>query len=1272
MAENKETYLPNKKGGGGETDEGYTSKLPSGRTVPHENGVGRVQQMSGPSSIQGDADDAQRVNVAVPNETVPKGGETGFDRERIEKIATIRFQPTEKEERGLDIKGNAPPTSNAGVYSIVSNLAHLDMSPNTVLAHIGVNKNRLESVGIYKTVDLITEGAIAGFCDAKGNLISLSDSSQAANLDAFKGIYFNDMPVRNTNNNTFNYQRVHAEVRYGTFDQPLLSDNSKQAGLSYLQSCQTFSIDNTLPGFNKQNWNRFANRLGSNDHQINIYHNLKADTIAETERERVDYSYKAWNKEWGKMGGAASQFCFTNNMANMTSIYADEVDNNKIMIQRFRDVFVGFSKGGESNAGHPVIFHHAITNDNVSAVEINLMTQTLYFRDITPGTDDSEPGNNTIIFLMKIGYEDSDKLLGAGGDTYYVLAPITGVATSPYARSYTLPLPIPTQMRDRVVSICVVSEEPTPEQRALGGVQRKGGVQSLTEVVNAPLAYPHSAIVASIVDARSFSRVPKRSYDLKLIKVNIPSNYDSEDRSYLGNWTGQFAINKQWSNNPAWVFYDMLINKRYGLSKYGFGENIVDKWNLYSIGKYCDELVETGFQPAQFPLDFTINKNGATVYIQDDPDDPWGYEELKGMFPYGDPVSFYKLKNANGENVGQGFRRRIGARSYNEQTNVFQFNIHKIINPGYVFGAYRAPHNGSQEGTTGLDYQYAKANERNEGEPISEREWLFQHLNDQSKLAIGNRDRFAQDYSAGWTLGHGVASGKVVLDSSIRRPVLEPRFATNIYLDREQDAYNCLNDLAAVFRGMVYWNNGFVFISNDQAREAVMVFTNANVQEGVFTYTGSAKTTRFTSVLIRYNDEYDNFKPKVEYIEDPASIRKYGYLEKKLVGLGTTSRSQAYRLGKWFLFTNQLETDLVQFKTGIEASYLRPGDVVKIQDSLKNSKRYGGRIKAMSPRDFQLTLDKGIEENIVGQKITLVVPRDSTPIQQLNTESEQKIKSNDYSGISQTEMNETRAPQIQEFTIVDVGPSDPEAGGVQNDLITVEKDSENFDSVTTGTIWSIQNLNADYQIKEVEYRILSVVEQTAGNYEVTAMMYAKSKFGAIDESRNLMATQQSKSQFIKSVIVQSPSLDGSVDVEMAELVPVSEGGFTVGDADESREIENRDKTKFVVNFSNKAKEIIVDLAADQFVSKWYVSLRTSGWSDGPFALESIGTPESEGWVEAPTYIEVFLGNTLDIKTVSYHLSYDVMGKTDSGYTVVSWGQDVYPADGWESYQQPGG
>ena len=120
-----------------------------------------------------------------------------------------------------------------------------------------------------------------------------------------------------------------------------------------------------------------------------------------------------------------------------------------------------------------------------------------------------------------------------------------------------------------------------------------GGIQSITEVVNAPLSYPHSAIIATLIDARSFSRVPKRTFDLKLVKVNVPSNYDAENKAYSGNWTGEFALNKIWSNNPAWVFYDMVVNKRYGLAKYGFDRNAVDKWNLYSIVKYCEELVET-------------------------------------------------------------------------------------------------------------------------------------------------------------------------------------------------------------------------------------------------------------------------------------------------------------------------------------------------------------------------------------------------------------------------------------------------------------------------------------------------------------------------------------------------------------------------------------------------------------------------------------------------------------------------------------------------------
>jgi len=1173
------------------------------------------------------------------------------------------------ENTDIDFGGlGKPSATNAEVFEKLKELAYDDISPNTVLSTIHYkSKAKLESVGIYKTIDLISEGAIDGFCDAKGNSIGLSENPTATNLEAFKGIYYNDMPVRNTNNGTFNYQRVDAQIRYGTADQPLLPDNSKQAGLSYLKSCQTFNLGNTLPGLNRNNWNRFATRTPSN--KITLYANIK-------DNEDAAYDYMVWNKDHGKMGGYNAQFLLLGKNANKPSVYASMDGNSWWMLEKIREVFGGALNKGQSVAGHPVIFHHAITNDNVSNIEINLMVSQLYLKKVKPSASRADgPVDNTIIFLIKVGYEDSDHLIGNGGDTYYVMAPITGLATSPYARSYNLPLPVAPNDRDRVVSVCIASEEPSPEMTALGGIQRMGGIQSITEVVNAPLSYPHSAIIATLIDARSFGRVPKRTFDLKLVKVNVPSNYDAENKAYSGNWTGEFALNKIWSNNPAWVFYDMVINKRYGLAKYGFDRNAVDKWNLYSIGKYCDELVETGYEPQHPPLDFTITNNGAVIRIQDNPENPKGFEELKALFPSGGTVSLYKLKNSQGNNINQGFRRRIGAHSYNEVDFVFKFNIHKIINPGYVFEAYRFPYNGSKtDQQTDLKYQYDVASETANKNALSEKAWLVEHLIKQNQLKLGSRDSFSLDYGQGWTVGSGVTQGKVVLESSIRRPVLEPRFATNIYLDREQDAYNCLNDLAAVFRGMIYWNNGFVFISNDQARDAVMVFTNANVHEGVFTYSGSSKTTRFTSVIIRYNDEHDNFKPKVEYIEDPASIRKYGYLEKKLVGLGVTSRSQAYRLGKWFLFTNQLETDLVQFKTGIEATYLRPGDVVKVQDSLKTTKRYGGRIKAVATSDFQLTLDKGIKENIVGQKITLIVPRDSTSVTQLSIDAQEKLKKRDIGGMSQAEIDETRAPQIQEFTITAIGPSEPGEGGVQNDLITVQA-SGDFNSVGVGTIWSIQNLSTKYEIKEVEYRILSVVEQTAGGYTVTAMMYAGSKFGAIDESRNLMATQQSMSQLTSSVVLQTAPLDPSIGVDEARLVPVIETEHVVGDSNDARDAARQNMQMFVLDFTTAAERVTLSQNRKEFVFSWLIKLNVGGRLVNQITVMSEGTPETKSWKAAPTKVNIWVGDKLDTSDANYTLSYNVMAQTaDSGtaYEALSYGDPILADDGGETFAAGGG
>ncbi len=121
-------------------------------------------------------------------------------------------------------------------------------------------------------------------------------------------------------------------------------------------------------------------------------------------------------------------------------------------------------------------------------------------------------------------------------------------------------------------------------------------VDSIVEVYDSKLRYPYCAMVYSRFSAEFFSRIPSRHYDTKLLKVKIPNNYKPLLRKYdesSGFWDGCFKAEKEWTNNPAWCFYDLLTNNRYGLGDY-IDSRFVDKWTLYDIAKYCDVLVSDG------------------------------------------------------------------------------------------------------------------------------------------------------------------------------------------------------------------------------------------------------------------------------------------------------------------------------------------------------------------------------------------------------------------------------------------------------------------------------------------------------------------------------------------------------------------------------------------------------------------------------------------------------------------------------------------------------
>jgi hypothetical protein len=961
---------------------------------------------------------------------------------------------------------NNPKQNIYDVENLDEALTFKRVCPLADLSHYNGHIN-LESVSFYQTIDLLTEGEIAGLCDKHGTLLKLTNDTNG-NEDGLKGIYLNDAPVKNTDANTLNFNRVFADFKTGSKNQTGLA-KSNNTSLSFDKAAVTSNFNVMLPG------------LASSQSIVTG----KGDTFNVVGEGGSPYNLcRVWNtiSTDGKFGVGAFGRNFVYNIKD-----ANTIDKVKT-----------------AEKAQVISINHVITNDNVNEVQINMVTNGLRYSH-----SDGDISNAAVNFVIKVGYVDDEVTLASGeGSVIYLICGIEGKLSSPYARTYNVPLPVSgSAKRDRVVKIFRVDRElrlPIKFQKSLG-------VQNISEIVKGTYTYPNSSLIGMVFDARAFAQPPSRRFDVKMTKVSVPSNYNPETRSYDGNWDGSFKNSKEWTDNPAWVFYDLATNKRYGVGKYGFKSEFVDKWNLYSVGKYCDEFVPTGYSGKYGNMDFTCSSGGVVITI-DDSSNTKGADKMLERYPEGGIVCLFDLKNSSSENLDKASKRVIINPSYNTSDNTFSFKIVKIPDAEYVLKEYP---------DVKADYLLQA-----QGSKLDTQKFLIDYLIHKQNTS----STFVADYRAGEPLDLGVTNGSSATQFYGFKNLVEPRFRCNLFLDRKQNAFNALNDIAAIFRGMIYWSSGYISVSNDQSREAVMLFTNANVADGQFVYSGSAETSRSTAVIVRFNDENDSYKPKTEYLEDPASVRQYGYIDKEIIALGVTSRAQAHRLAKWMLYTNQTETDTIQFTTGQEGSYLKPGDVIKVQDKLKTSKRYGGRIKGIDYGEKTLTLDEGIQENIVNQKITVIVPRENKTIRSLNKKAESKIriaiKNQEVNeGIPDSDLDSSREPQIKQFTIASVS---------ETNVITIsETTDEDFNLIKKGFIWSVQNTNTDYEIEEVEYRIIGITEQNSNQYQVTGMMYNRTKFAAVDESRSIENTQQSKSNI--SVGALPTPLSGDTPISITNV-----------------------------------------------------------------------------------------------------------------------------------------
>ncbi|HDS1216195.1 TPA: DUF1983 domain-containing protein [Stenotrophomonas maltophilia] len=261
----------------------------------------------------------------------------------------------------------------------------------------------------------------------------------------------------------------------------------------------------------------------------------------------------------------------------------------------------------ELRSDQPVV--RTVSGSDLSAVRIRLAVPALQ-------KVDEENGDRN-------GYSISyavDLSVDGGAYTTVLNDAITGKTTTQYERSRRIDLPAGSQWQVRIRRL-------TPNQNN-SLISDTVNVLSMTEIIDVKLRYPNSALCAVQVDASQFQNIPSRSYRVWGRIIRVPSNYDPIGRTYSGVWDGTFK--SAWTNNPAWVFFDIVTNDRFGL-----GNRIpldwVDKWRLYQIAQYCDQLVSDGMG-GQEPR-FTCS-----LYLQSRADAYKVLQDMAGMFR---GISFY-------------------------------------------------------------------------------------------------------------------------------------------------------------------------------------------------------------------------------------------------------------------------------------------------------------------------------------------------------------------------------------------------------------------------------------------------------------------------------------------------------------------------------------------------------------------------------------------------------------------------------------------------------
>lgn len=244
---------------------------------------------------------------------------------------------------------------------------------------------------------------------------------------------------------------------------------------------------------------------------------------------------------------------------------------------------------------------HTFTNTQLSAVRLRLKWPSLFKQE-----DDGDLVGYSINYAIDLQTD--------GGSWQTVMnTSVTGKTTSGYERSHRIDLP-------QAGSTWTVRLRKITADANSAKIGDTMTLQSYTEVIDAKLRYPNTALLYIEFDSSQFNgSIPQISCEPRGRVIRVPDTYDPETRSYSGTWTGAFKW--AWTDNPAWIFYDLVVTDRFGLGNRLTAANI-DKWGLYQVAQYCDQMVPdgkggSGTEPRYICNVYVQSRNDAYTVLRD-------------------------------------------------------------------------------------------------------------------------------------------------------------------------------------------------------------------------------------------------------------------------------------------------------------------------------------------------------------------------------------------------------------------------------------------------------------------------------------------------------------------------------------------------------------------------------------------------------------------------------------------------------------------------------